>query len=54
MCIRDRDKVNSALKNFLAIHTYPASKPIATYFLEEVYKGSDKKHHEIIKKLFEE
>ena len=48
------DKVNLALKNFLAIHKYPASKPISTDFVEEVYKVSDKKYDKQIKKLFEE
>ena len=48
------DKVNLALKNFLALHKYPASKPISTDFIEEVYKVSDKKYYKQIKKLFEE
>ncbi len=48
------DKVNIALKNFLSKHKYPASKPISTDFVNEVYQVSDKKHHVKIRKLFEE
>lgn len=48
------DKVNLALKNFLSKHKYPATKPISTDFLEEVYKVSDKNYINQIKKLFEE
>jgi len=45
-------KVNIALKNFLAKHKYPASKPISTDFLKEVYLISDKKLHKKIDYLF--
>ena len=46
------DKVNEALRNFLSKYKYPASKPISTDFLEEVYKIADKKHLKAITKLF--
>ncbi len=48
------DKVNIALKNFLSKHKYPATKPISTDFVYEVYQVSDKKYFNQIKKLFEE
>lgn len=46
-------KVNMALKNFLAKYKYPGMKPIATDFLEEVYKVADKKKHKEIREFFE-
>lgn len=48
------DKVNEALRNFLSKHKYPASKPISTDFLEEIYKITDKKFHQKINKLFKQ
>jgi ABC-2 type transport system permease protein len=46
------DKVNLALKNFLAKHKYPAAKPISTDFVDEVYKVAGKKNHKKVYNLF--
>ena len=46
------EKVNLALRNFLTKHKYPASKPISTDFLEEVYKVSNVEDYIEIKTLF--
>lgn len=46
------EKVNLALRNFLAKHKYPALKPISTDFLKEIYIVSDKKFHKQIDNLF--
>lgn len=47
------ETINVALRNFLAKHKYPATKPVSTDFLDEVYMISDERFHEKIKVLFE-
>lgn len=46
------EKVNLALRNFLAKNKYPNPKPISTDFLKEIYLVSDKKFHAEIEKMF--
>jgi hypothetical protein len=47
------EKVNVALRNFLAKHKYPNPNPTSIEFLREVYLVSDIKFHPAIKELFE-
>jgi len=46
------DKVNLALRNFLAKNKYPNAKPISSDLLNEFYKVAEKKYHQQIKDMF--
>ena len=46
------EKVNEALRSFLAKHKFPKSQPIATDLVGEFLKVADKEDHPRIKNLF--
>ncbi|GAB3920455.1 ABC transporter permease/M1 family aminopeptidase [Mucilaginibacter myungsuensis] len=46
------DKMNLALRNFLAKLKYPNAKPISTDLLDEFYNVADKKDHQRIRDMF--
>lgn len=46
------EKVNLALRNFLARHKYPNPKPVSVDFLKELYQVSDPKYHAEIENMF--
>lgn len=46
------DKVNLALRNYLAKNKYPNPKPVSTDFLDALYKVTDVKIHPAIEEMF--
>lgn len=46
------DRVNEALRNFLAKHKYPSARPVSTDLVDEILKVSDGRFHVRIRELF--